>query len=490
MIPHKTRLRSAAIALVALPGAVTPLASQVSARTIAASAQPAVVLITSLDTSGAARGRGSGFFVSSDGLFITNYHVIEEASSLEVTLATGEVFDNVYLVTTDPRRDLAILKIPIEGQRHLKLGSDSQAAVGDPVYAVGNPLGLEGTFSNGIISSIRTDGGVRLLQITAPISPGSSGGPLLNSVGEVIGVTTAFMREGQNVNWAVPVRYVRPLLATGETPRRFSSVSAPSISSPSARPNSGRSPAAWVAVEQPAGTYGILSAVEPSSRRMLLGHAVIVPDIHLMPQGYKLVGWWAAVDIDSDEYVTDPRLLNEPVTITPSGRVALELARPLEGGFVAPDKIILRDPQASPQRPSAMDSVVLWRSEAHTALSSREGIYRLNGQSTYQTSGRASDLEGILGVTGSPIPGKEHLFVTIQLLNSRGGSVTFAATGAYDQAGRVVLNSVTLNDNSVIRGSVEFSAGRVQVELTETQASRANSHLNKRYQLRGTKIGP
>ena len=85
--------------------------------------------------------------------------------------------------------------------------------VGEDVYAIGNPQGLEGTFSKGIISSIREFNGHSIIQITAPISPGSSGGPLLNSIGEVIGVAFASFKSGQNLNFAIPVKYLHNLLA-------------------------------------------------------------------------------------------------------------------------------------------------------------------------------------------------------------------------------------------------------------------------------------
>lgn len=86
-------------------------------------------------------------------------------------------------------------------------------AVGDEVYAVGNPRGLEGTFSAGIISGIRTAEDARILQITAPVSPGSSGGPVLTIKGTVIGVAVAFLKGGQNLNFAIPVSDVKNLLA-------------------------------------------------------------------------------------------------------------------------------------------------------------------------------------------------------------------------------------------------------------------------------------
>src|SRR6516225_1013196 len=95
----------------------------------------------------------------------------------------------------------------------LSIGNSDAVQVGDSVYAVGNPEGLEGTFSQGIVSGIRESGGDRLLQITAPISPGSSGGPVLNEKGEVIGVSVATFRDGQNLNFAVPSIYLKELLS-------------------------------------------------------------------------------------------------------------------------------------------------------------------------------------------------------------------------------------------------------------------------------------
>ena len=95
----------------------------------------------------------------------------------------------------------------------LTLGNSDSVQVGDSIYVVGNPQGLEGTFSQGIVSSIREVGSDKLLQITAPISPGSSGGPVLNEKGEVIGVSVATFTGGQNLNFAIPSKYLSILLS-------------------------------------------------------------------------------------------------------------------------------------------------------------------------------------------------------------------------------------------------------------------------------------
>jgi hypothetical protein len=214
--------RRALVAL-ALLVAAPASAQQLSPRQIAAQARPGVVLITAKDGSSTI-GRGSGFLVSDDGVLVTNRHVVEGATSLQVQLASGEVFDRVLFVSEDERRDLVVLRIPGSRLSPLIIADDRSVEVGDPVYVMGNPMGLEGTFSDGLVSARRVLDGVALIQITAPISPGSSGGPVLDHSGRVIGVATLSMREGQNLNLAVPARYASGLIALDESPQPFERV--------------------------------------------------------------------------------------------------------------------------------------------------------------------------------------------------------------------------------------------------------------------------
>lgn len=198
----------------ALP-AVTP-------RQIAANAHAALLMVHAMNERGDTLGVGTGFVVSSDGLFVTNYHVIEEAERLVVSLLDGGKYEQVELVSSDPASDLALMKLPATGLRPLRMGSDARMEVGDKVYVMGNPLGMSGTFSDGMVSGKRPLEGVSMLQISAPISPGSSGGPVMNERGEVIGVATIMVMGGQNLNMAVPVRYLQPMLAQRTEPRPFS----------------------------------------------------------------------------------------------------------------------------------------------------------------------------------------------------------------------------------------------------------------------------
>jgi Trypsin-like peptidase domain len=157
--------------------------------------------------------RGSGFCVG-NGELASNVHVIAGAARGYAKLVGENTkYDIEGIAALSPEADLVVVKISGGCSQALALGNSDAVQVGDSVYAVGNPQGLEGTFSQGIVSSVRELGSNKLLQITAPISPGSSGGPVLNKKGEVIGVSVATFRGGQNLNFAVPSIYLKELLS-------------------------------------------------------------------------------------------------------------------------------------------------------------------------------------------------------------------------------------------------------------------------------------
>ena len=183
-----------------------------TAPQIAEKALAATVYLEMQDSNGVPLGFGSGFFVG-DNLIATNYHVIEGAARGRAKLVGQFSTYTIEGVTaTDKMNDLALLKVTMSGINPLPLGNSSDVKIGETVYVAGNPKGLEGTFSNGIISSRRDPYTKERLQMTAPISPGSSGGPVLNSKGEVIGVSFMTLVGGQNLNFAIPSRYLTELL--------------------------------------------------------------------------------------------------------------------------------------------------------------------------------------------------------------------------------------------------------------------------------------
>ncbi len=179
---------------------------------IAKKAFRSTVLLVMEDAEGQPLSFGSGFFIG-DGQIATNFHVVEGAASGHAKLVGKEAKFNIEGWTAiDAQRDLIILKVPTFGPEVISLGNSDLTEVGETVYAVGNPRGLEGTFSDGIISSIRLLESGKLIQITAPISSGSSGGPVLNQKGEAIGVSVLSVRDGQNLNFAIPSNYLKNLL--------------------------------------------------------------------------------------------------------------------------------------------------------------------------------------------------------------------------------------------------------------------------------------
>jgi S1-C subfamily serine protease len=188
--------------------------AQVSLQQIFKQNAPAVVLIMRLDAARKPVALGSGFLISPSGVIVTNHHVIAPKSSarLLVKLANGDAFDDVWVIHDDARRDLAVISIKASGLPTAKLGDSEKVEVGDQVVAIGNPEGLSSTFTVGIVSNIRSDPeGYRYIQHQTPISPGSSGGPLLNMKGEVVGVNS-FTFGGQNLNGAIPINYTKPYL--------------------------------------------------------------------------------------------------------------------------------------------------------------------------------------------------------------------------------------------------------------------------------------
>ncbi|MEV6413312.1 trypsin-like peptidase domain-containing protein [Kribbella sp. NPDC051718] len=205
-----------AVAPVELPQAAVPSAgaSQGSIATAAASVLPGVVSVR------AGRATGSGFAIDQQGHVVTNAHVVEGASDVSLVLSTGRSVD-ASIIGVDADNDLAVLQVSgnVEGLRSLTLGRSSELHVGDPVLAVGSPLGLEGTVTAGIVSAVNRqarfgDNGNRqsAIQTDAAINPGNSGGPLVNSAGQVVGVNTAIATLGTSsrsgnigIGFAIPV---------------------------------------------------------------------------------------------------------------------------------------------------------------------------------------------------------------------------------------------------------------------------------------------
>jgi len=174
-------------------------------------ASKSVVIVVVYDITGEQRGQGSGFFIDDKGRIITNAHVMDGAYSAEV-ISEWKYWGDVAILKLDDELDLAMIQVEAIDESPLKFNFKRKVQPGERVIAIGNPLGLDKTVSDGLISAIRRYGEIEYIQTTAPISPGSSGGPLLNLAGEVIGVTTAAFTEGQNLNFAISANSIQPFL--------------------------------------------------------------------------------------------------------------------------------------------------------------------------------------------------------------------------------------------------------------------------------------
>jgi len=181
-----------------------------SASEIYSKCSSAVFSIKTYDIEGDYYSFGSGFFIQESGIAVTNHHVLKNALSAKIILTNGNEFNVSGVLSFDKESDYAIIKVDGSGFEALGIGDSSTILGGETIFAIGSPQGLTNTISNGIVSNpSRTDLG-GMIQITAPISAGSSGGALINSYGEVVGVTTASIVSGQNLNFAVPINLVIP----------------------------------------------------------------------------------------------------------------------------------------------------------------------------------------------------------------------------------------------------------------------------------------
>jgi S1-C subfamily serine protease len=260
--------------------------------TIAQAATKASVVIVTSDSAGKPLSQGSGFLASRDGKVVTNAHVIQGAASAIAKFHDGAFYEVEGFLGADTNFDIAVLKLRAPGKEFLFLrpADVDQVAIGQHVIAIGSPMSLENTVSDGIVSAIRTaldldpklSPNLRVFQTTAPVSPGSSGGALLNMQGEVVGITSFGVVTGQNLNFVIPISYAKPLLESDQVK--------PLAQLPAAVPGDG----AKQGIAQLAGTYvgiwqsrlsgaGALALTVKVENGILRANAAITGS----PSGYK-----------------------------------------------------------------------------------------------------------------------------------------------------------------------------------------------------------
>lgn len=185
---------------------LTSIAQKLTTERIFDEVDNSVVVVLAYNSNNKIISQGSGVVISNEGSIVTNYHVIKGSSYIQIKHYNIKV-NQVDLEKYNARKDIAILKIPANTFTAIKTADVTKLKTGQQIYAIGSPMGLENSMTEGIISGLRytDETGRELIQISASISPGSSGGAVVNSQGELIGISTSSIKGGQNLNFAISI---------------------------------------------------------------------------------------------------------------------------------------------------------------------------------------------------------------------------------------------------------------------------------------------
>lgn len=200
----------------------SPSTENLSSEKIVEKTMSSVVLVLTGKGDGLLDKLGSGVIVRNDGVILTAYHVVKDASQVQIRLKNGEIYDKVDLLGFDERRDVAAIKISATDLPVAEIRSE-EAKIGGKVFVISNPQSLNWTIADGLLSALRladeipnAGRGFRVLQFSAPVSQGSSGGLLTDETGQAIGLIVASMSSGQNLNFAIPISSVKGLADTSQ----------------------------------------------------------------------------------------------------------------------------------------------------------------------------------------------------------------------------------------------------------------------------------
>ena len=175
---------------------------------IAESALPAIVVIKTPTS------EGSGVIIDKSGVVVTNFHVVRDTNSISVKLSNGDSFDAVSIIDYDQNKDIVLLKLKGFDLPFVQMGNSNSVEVGDDVVVMGAPRGFDQSVTKGIVSAIRDSGsGYRLIQTDAAISPGSSGGGMFDDVGNLVGISVAYIEDAQNINFVIPINYIQGMFS-------------------------------------------------------------------------------------------------------------------------------------------------------------------------------------------------------------------------------------------------------------------------------------
>jgi trypsin-like peptidase len=443
-----------------------------STERIAAKAIPATVTIVTLGVNGDTLGAGSGFLVRSNGVIITNFHVMAGASKAVVILSTGETYEQVEALDTDKSADIALLKIPGYGLPTLPTTA-TLPPVGARVVAVGNPLGLSRTVTEGIVSAVRLFEGRQILQMSAAISAGSSGGPVLNARGAVVAVARSYLESGQNLNFAVPVRYAMGLVGGGQPvalAEVFGVVGARSPVQPpvsAAGPTDTRLPAGGNERPSPpvtprtsvVGAYAVVQETWVTKHGKLSDEPMETFGLLLL--GARDNGFYLSI-MDTTEASKTVFWLSS-LTARPDGRLVTELGGMTWTGYQTDDGIFL---ESSYPPGAEREGATIWLrgKSVDINLSTLNGLYDLQVRTAYTIDG---DHSGYTDWTGEAaiVTARDSIFIDSWLENKDGGDVGFYAAGPLGEEGTFDLTS-----KSGKRLTGHISSGRLSGEWVDPRS--------------------
>jgi S1-C subfamily serine protease len=427
-------------------------AGVLSVARIVNGATPATVTIVTFDAAGDTLGQGSGFILRSDGIIVTCWHVMEGASRATVVLANREQFERVTFLDGDSVADIAVLRVP-GFDLPVILTRSSVPAVGEHVVAIGSPLGLSRTATDGIVSAVRVLDGRQLVQISAAISPGSSGGPVLDATGRAFAIARMFLEGGQQLNFAVPVRYALGLLQTPPREKPLDSVFASGSGGPS--PSSAVAPApARVTRTSLVGTYSVVQTWTPQGGRASLFQGLLISADESTGLLVLLVD---TVKVRTATYGIVTFRTNS------AGQVVLEAGGIDFDGYQTDDGVYLTGDYTD-AKTGAKYAITMHATPTTIALSYSSGLYRTRVRTQWaSTEGVISSTFTDWGGNVAVVVANDSVWVDLSLSNADGGTIALFGSSALGSNSSFDIWSV--NHNRHLQGSV--SGGVLSAQWTD-----------------------